>query len=72
MCNISEIPEGRWGTFWGLILENPERSGDHTLNPFRGGGMDIFWNHTLFSYLVSSIIAQCCVFAGGASRSKTM
>ena len=30
-------------------MENPEGRGGHTANPFRGGGMDIFWNHTLFN-----------------------
>ena len=36
-------------------LENPEGRGGHRKNPFRGGGMDIFWNYTfrIFSrYLV--------------------
>ena len=45
---ILEIPEGReGGKLWGLILENPEREGGHMANPLCGGGMDIFWNHTL-------------------------
>ena len=44
-----EIQEGRGGgKFWGPILENPEGKGGQTANPFRwGGGMDIFWNHTI-------------------------
>ena len=29
------------------FLENPEGRGGHRKNPFRGGGMDIFWNYTL-------------------------
>ena len=33
--------------FWGPILENPEGKWGHTTNPFRGGGTDIFWNHTM-------------------------
>ena len=35
--------------FWGPILEKSRGKGGHTANPFRGGFMDIFWNHTLFS-----------------------
>ena len=37
------------GKFWGPSLENPEGRGCHTANPLRGGGggMDIFWNHTI-------------------------
>ena len=27
-------------------MENPEGERGHTKNPFREGGMDIFWNHT--------------------------
>ena len=50
-AKILEIPEGRGGKFWGPILENPEGRGGHTANPFRGGGgMDIFWNHTIQTY----------------------
>ena len=50
-AKILEIPEGRRGKFWGPILENPEGRGGHTANPFRGGGgMDIFWNHTIQTY----------------------
>ena len=50
-AKILEIPEGRGCKFWGPILENPEGRGGHTANPFRGGGgMDIFWNHTLFCF----------------------
>ena len=37
---------GEGGKFWGPILENPEGRAVHTANPFRIGGMDIFWNHT--------------------------
>ena len=33
--------------FGSQFLENPEGRGDHRKNPFRGGGMDIFWNYTL-------------------------
>ena len=45
-----EFPEGSGGVFCGLILENPGGSGGgggHMKNPFRGWGMDIFWNHTI-------------------------
>ena len=44
---ILEIPEGGRVNFWGLILENPEGRGGHRANPFHGGGLNIFWNHTL-------------------------
>ena len=46
-AKILEIPEGKGGKFWVPILENPEGKGVHTANSFRGGGTDIFWNHTL-------------------------
>ena len=42
-----EILEGREGKFSGSILENPEGRGSRTANPFRGGGMDYFWNRTI-------------------------
>ena len=38
--------------FESQFLENPEGRGGHRKNPFRGGGMDIFWNYTLFEALV--------------------
>jgi len=44
-----EFPEGRGGLFWEPILENPERGSGHRKNPFRGGGMEIFWNYTMLS-----------------------
>ena len=54
-----EFLEGKGGIFCGLILENSEGRGGHMKNPFRGWGMDIFWNHTLgilsFSCVVSFI-----------------
>ena len=45
--NILEIPEGR-----GVIkdppgTENPGGRGGANQNVFHGGGMDIFWNHTI-------------------------
>ena len=53
-AKIMEIPEGsRGGGGGGGILgaefgkSRGEVKGGHTENPFRGGGMDIFWNHTL-------------------------
>jgi len=43
-----EFPEGGRGIVCGPFSENPEgRGGGHMKNPFRGWGMDIFWNHTL-------------------------
>ena len=47
-AKILETAEGEGGgKFCGPILENPEGKGGHTANPFGGGGMDIFWNHTM-------------------------
>ena len=34
------------GLLYEPILENPEGMGGERKNPFRGGGMDIFWNYT--------------------------
>ena len=48
-AKILEITEGSGGKFWGPILEKSRGKGGHTANPFRGGFMDIFWNHALFS-----------------------
>ena len=44
-----EIPEERGGgKFWGPILENPEgKGGSNSKSLPWGGGMDIFWNHTI-------------------------
>ena len=44
-----EFPEGGRGIVCGPFLENPEGWGGHMKNPFRGGGMDIFWNHTIYN-----------------------
>ena len=44
---ILEIPKGGGGKIWGSILENPEGRRGHKANPLCGGGMDIFWNHTI-------------------------
>ena len=49
---ILEIPEGTRGKLWRLISENPEGREGHTAGPFRGGGMDIFWNHTMDYFFV--------------------
>ena len=61
---ILEIPEGG-GYILGVDFGKSKVEGGHTANPFCWGGMDIFW-----SYLVSSMIAPCCVLTGGTSRSK--
>ena len=42
-----EFPEGGRGIVCGPFLENPEGRGGSYENPFRGWGMDIFWNHTI-------------------------
>ena len=44
--NILDIPEGRRVNF-GSRFRKIQRGGGHAENPFRMGGMDIFWNHTL-------------------------
>jgi len=45
MCEaLSEFPEG-----WGVLEKNP----------FRGGGMDIFWNYTMGSRALQSYSAVC-------------
>ena len=56
-AKIWEILEGRGGgKFWGPILENPEgKGGGHMANLFRGGGMDIFWKHTILVKYLSGI-----------------
>ena len=51
-----EFPEGRGGLSWEPILENPEGGRGHMKNPFRGGGMDIFWNHTMQHISFSSTV----------------
>ena len=56
-AKILEIPEGKRGKFWGPILENRGGRGGHTANHFRGGGMDIFWNHTI----IRCIYLSSCV-----------
>ena len=38
--------------FESQFLENPEGRGGHRKNPFRGGGMDIFWNYTIFARFI--------------------
>ena len=64
---ILEILEGRGGGYiLGVDFGKSKGEEGHTANAFCWGGMDIFW-----SYLVSSMIAPCCVLTGGASRSKT-
>ena len=39
--------------FGSQFLENPEGMGGHRKNPFRGGGMDIFWNYTFDWKMIS-------------------
>ena len=43
---ILEIPGGRGGHQRPPGMENPRRWGGANQRVFRGGGMDIFWNHT--------------------------
>ena len=37
-------------------MENPEGGRGHTKNPFREGGMDIFWNHTMLIAIIYLIL----------------
>ena len=42
-----EFPEGRGGgSILGANFGKSRGGRGHTKNPFREGGMDIFWNHT--------------------------
>ena len=53
---ILEIPGGRGGHQRPPGMENPGGWGGANQSVFRGGGMDIFWNHTMqFS---SSIVCK--------------
>ena len=38
---------GEEGLILGADFGKSKGEGGHTANPFRGGGMDIFWNHTI-------------------------
>ena len=51
-----ELKRGRGGKFWGPVLENPEGREGHTANPFRGGGMHIFWepHNVIGHYTINS------------------
>ena len=44
--------------FESQFLENPEGRGGHRKNPFRGGGMDIFWNYTMV-IVVKLLLLSC-------------
>ena len=41
-----------------LGTENPGGWGGANQNVFRGGGMDIFWNHTFVLHASTAIIAS--------------
>ena len=44
--------EGRGVNFGGQFWKFQRGGGGgHTANPFCGGGMDIFWNHTMWKYM---------------------
>ena len=46
-AKILEVPEGWGGWILRADLGKSRREGGHTANPFCGGGMAIFWNHTI-------------------------
>ena len=48
---ILEIPGGRGGHQRPPGTENPGGWGGANQSVFRGGGMDIFWNHTIWNSL---------------------
>ena len=52
---ILEIPGGRGGHQRPPGTENPGGWGGANQSVFRGGGMDIFWNHTI-QYLILPIM----------------
>ena len=54
----TEFPEGRGGPFWESIFEKSRGEGGHRKNPFRGGGMDIFWNYTIYYDNIMTFICQ--------------
>ena len=47
-----EFPGGGGSTARPSGTENPGGWGGQTGKTLRGGGMDIFWNHTLKAYMV--------------------
>ena len=47
MEKIVEIPGGRGSNAKPSGTENPVGWGGQTRKTLRGGGMDIFWNHTM-------------------------
>ena len=46
--NGSGNSKGVGGYFSGQKMEIPGRRGEFTWNSLRGGGMDIFWNYTIY------------------------
>ena len=64
---ILEIPGGRGGHQRPPGMENPGGWGGANQSVFRGGGMDIFWNHTMFKTALFdfAINEKCCSVDGG-------
>ena len=50
MEKIEEIPGGRGSNAKPSGTENPVGWGGQTRKTLRGGGMDIFWNHTMYQH----------------------
>ena len=46
-AKILEVPEGWGGWILRADFGKSRGEGGHTANPFCGGGMAIFWNHTI-------------------------
>ena len=51
MKRITEIPGGRGSNAKPYGTENPVGWGVKLEKTLRGGGMDIFWNHTIYEKL---------------------
>ena len=55
---ILEIPGGRGGHQRPPGTENPGGWGGANQSVFRGGGMDIFWNHTMSFFLCTIFMIE--------------
>ena len=61
---VWKFQRGEGGKLWGRFLayfgKSRGKERGHAANPFRGGGMDISWNHIKYyvSYQVSRILQR--------------
>ena len=58
MEKIMEIPGGRGSNAKPAGTENPVGWGVKLEKTLRGGGMDIFWNHTMIENFIRSLKAK--------------